>query len=305
MEAIAPEAAVADADFFISRAGADKDFAARIGHILENADYRVILQDWDFADKNFVERMHDALIKARRVILLLSPEYLTSPYCTAEWANAMAGDPLNHGGRLILFKVRECAPQGMLRGLSHYDLLRIRDNPGLLPDVILAAVKPRPRTAADAAAAYFQAPQAMLHDRIRAVPNFTGRQQDLAAIGAALWADGSGAGHAVAITQAAVQGLGGVGKSTLAIQYAWENRERYAGAWWLGADSPAGIVDGLVALGAEFNPALNEVQDRAEAARWTLAFLAEGGFEKPWLLIYDNVPQPKALDGLLPRAGAQ
>src|SRR5208283_40504 len=81
----------------------------------------------------------------------------------------------------------------------------------------------------------------------------------------------SGGAQAVAITQAAVQGLGGVGKSTLAIQYAWENRDRYAGAWWLGADSPAGIVDGLVALGAIFNPALNEVQDRAEAARWTLA----------------------------------
>ena len=28
-------------------------------------------------------------------------------------------------------------------------------------------------------------------------------------------------------------GLGGVGKSTLAIQYAWENHERYAGVWWL------------------------------------------------------------------------
>jgi len=64
-------------------------------------------------------------------------------------------------------------------------------------------------------------------------------------------------------------------------------------------------VDGLVVLGANFNPALAEVKDRAEAARWTLSFLAESGFDKPWLLLYDNVEQPKALDGLLPRAGAQ
>ena len=42
-------------------------------------------------------------------------------------------------------------------------------------------------------------------------------------------------------------GLGGVGTSTLAIQYAWENHERYEGVWWLGAETKASIVDGLVA----------------------------------------------------------
>ncbi len=343
-------AAMADAakvDFFISRAGADKAIAAQIGQILQAAGYSVILQDWDFADRNFVERMHDALIRAQRAILLLSPEYLTSPYCTAEWVNAMAGDPLNKSRRLILLRVQECAPEGMLKGLAHWDLLGLREKPEMLRDVALAAVdKNRPRTVADAAAHYFRPARTVLHPRIGAVPNFTGRREDLDALDKALWGDGRGAegpltpvpspargeGHAlsagtaglplpsrervgvrgsysvgarpVAITQAAVQGLGGVGKSTLAIQYAWENRDRYAGVWWLGADSPAGIVDGLVALGAQFNPALAEVQDRAEAARWTLAFLADGGFEKPWLLLYDNVPQPKALEGLLPRAGA-
>ena len=45
----------AEADFFISRAGADKAFAAVIGRILEDAGHRVILQDWDFPDKNFIE----------------------------------------------------------------------------------------------------------------------------------------------------------------------------------------------------------------------------------------------------------
>jgi len=100
----------AEADFFISRAGADKAFAAVIGRILEDAGHRVILQDWDFPHKNFIERMHDALIRAERVILLLSPDYLASPYCTAEWVNAMARDPLNRSGRLMIFRVKECAP---------------------------------------------------------------------------------------------------------------------------------------------------------------------------------------------------
>jgi|SRR6516162_1456086 hypothetical protein len=56
-------------------------------------------------------------------------------------------------------------------------------------------------------------------------------------------------------------GLGGVGTSTLAIQYAWENHERYEGVWWLGAETKASIVDGLVALGTIFIPGLAEVKD--------------------------------------------
>ena len=47
-------------------------------------------------------------------------------------------------------------------------------------------------------------------------------------------------------------GPGGVATSTLAIQYAWENHKRYAGVWWLGAETKASIVDGLVALGTIF-----------------------------------------------------
>src|ERR1043166_3044793 len=103
-------------DFFISRAGAQANIAKTIGSFLEQAGYSTILQDWDFQDKNIIERMHDALKRSAHVILLLSPEYLASPYCTAEWTNAMMGDPLNKQGRVIFLRVAECAPDGMLKG---------------------------------------------------------------------------------------------------------------------------------------------------------------------------------------------
>jgi hypothetical protein len=80
--------------FFISRAGADAAFADRIGRILEDAGYRVVLQQWDFANRNFMERMDAALGSGARVIALLSGEYLASEHCEAEWLNAIAHDPL-------------------------------------------------------------------------------------------------------------------------------------------------------------------------------------------------------------------
>jgi len=166
-----------DADFFISRAGADAEFAAQIGHILEDAGYRVLLQQWDFGNKNFMGEMHDALASGARVIALMSPPFLKSDHCLAEALNTVAHDPLNKRERLIVMRVAECAPAGLLAAIPYLDLLPLRGgDPGVLRDVVLAAVAPgRAKTAADVAQPYLRAPGTVLHDRIKAVPNFTGR----------------------------------------------------------------------------------------------------------------------------------
>ena len=47
-------------EFFVSRAGPDAAIAAVIAHILEAAGRTVIIQDWDFKNRAFMERMHTA-----------------------------------------------------------------------------------------------------------------------------------------------------------------------------------------------------------------------------------------------------
>jgi tetratricopeptide (TPR) repeat protein len=292
-------------DFFISRAGADAAFAAMIGRILEDAGHRVILEQWDFANHNFIGQMHVGLESGARVIALLSPEYLKSDHCLAEAFNAIGHDPLNKRGRLIVMRVAECAPAGMFTALAYWDLFPIRDNATAVRDLTLAAIRREPPRDA-AILVYWREARTVLHHAIDCVPKFIGRREDLAAIDRALWANcGAVAANAVVVTQAAVYGLGGIGKSVLAIQYAWENRERYAGVWLVSAQTVQGVIDSLIALGSRFIPGLTEVQDRAEAARAALTFIENGGFEKPWLLIYDNVEQPERLKGLTPRLGAQ
>ena len=129
-------------DFFISRAGADAPFAEAIGYIIENTGHKVVLQQWDFANRNFMERMHAALSSGARVIALLSNEYLASKHCEAEWQNAIATDPLNTKARLIVLRVNECTPRGLLTALAYWDVVPIRDQPALVRDVVLTAIKP-------------------------------------------------------------------------------------------------------------------------------------------------------------------
>jgi hypothetical protein len=100
--------------------------------ILVAADYRVVLQQFDFKNHNFMERMDSALASGAQVIAILSNDYLASEYCTAEWYHPLIGDPLNKLGRLIVLRVAECAPRGLLRGIAYCDLVGLRENPALL-----------------------------------------------------------------------------------------------------------------------------------------------------------------------------
>ena len=295
-------------DFFISRAGADAPFAEEIGHIVENAGHRVVLEQWDFANRNFMERMHAALSSGARVIALLSNEYLASKHCEAEWQNAIATDPLNTNERLIVLRVNECSPRGLLTALAYWDLVPIRDQPDLVRDVVLTAIKPgRHKGDGTASAQYWRAARTVLHSEIKPTPSFTGPASELLEIGNALQS-----GDTAAVTQpAAVHGLGGIGKSTLAREYAYQAQDRYAGIWWLNAartkDSKSweGLEKGLVDLGSIFIRGLDQVQDRSAAARQTLEFIANGGFAKPWLFVYDNVDDPSVLRQWAPVGNAR
>lgn len=62
-----------------------------------------------------------------------------------------------------------------------------------------------------------------------------------------------------------------------------------------------GVEQGLVVLGDHYVRGLVQAKDRAKAARYALDFLAHAGFTKPWLLIFDNVEDPRVLDEWRPR----
>jgi NB-ARC domain. len=128
---------------------------------------------------------------------------------------------------------------------------------------------------------------------------FVGRDEALRRVEQAL---GEGAGVITQGPQAAVYGLGGIGKSELALQYALRNIGRYHLAWWIDADSPARIQNGLADLARAIAAGTHSIAaaqaTAEEAAAWAIAWLAA---HPGWLLIFDNVGQAADIEPVLAR----
>jgi tetratricopeptide (TPR) repeat protein/transcriptional regulator with XRE-family HTH domain len=139
-------------------------------------------------------------------------------------------------------------------------------------------------------------------------PNFTGRD-DLLTLLKERFASGA-ASHEdsirpVALSQAqAIKGLGGIGKTQIAVEYAYRAREqaRYAHTLWMTAPSEEAILSSCAAL-ADLLPAhpAPDEKDQRKVARAVIAWLEQ--CEQPWLLIVDNADEPSLLGPYLPRRG--
>jgi tetratricopeptide (TPR) repeat protein/transcriptional regulator with XRE-family HTH domain len=119
-------------------------------------------------------------------------------------------------------------------------------------------------------------------------PNFTGRADELGSIREGL------AAHAT-MTVHALRGLGGVGKTQLAVEYAYCNAATYDLAWWIDAEHSTTIPDQLATLGAELG--LPPIDDSFAAAKAVCRFLRGSS---SWLLIFDNAEGPDGVRPFLP-----
>jgi hypothetical protein len=278
----------APADFFISRAGADREAAKAVAEIISEAGLTCFYQDKDFGPSDFMRRTEQAYA-CHRMVALLSPEYQQSEYCRAEYNHMLARDPGNLNKALIGLRIADYQPHGSLQNLVYTDLVPHLTDPATFRRLARVALGIETAPAeVDFAKLYRRAGQQIVHPDIRAVKGFNGREDMLEAIGSKL-AEGTGtlAIRNSSQVSVAVRGLGGVGKTVLAIEYAHRNREAYHGVWWIRAEKRETLVDDLAALGTRFIQGLEALEPEKAAAK-TLEQIAAGHTEKPWLLIYDN-----------------
>lgn len=114
------------ATFFVSYTAVDISWAEWIAWTVEAQGHVAILQAWDFRPgSNFVIEMQRATTSADATIAVLSPDYLRSAFASPEWAAAFASDPMGHARKLIPVRVRDCRPEGLLKGVVYVDLIGV------------------------------------------------------------------------------------------------------------------------------------------------------------------------------------
>jgi tetratricopeptide (TPR) repeat protein len=128
--------------------------------------------------------------------------------------------------------------------------------------------------------------------------NFTGRKDTLARIKSLL----ARVESPTALMAVAIQGLGGVGKTTIARAYIEECGAEYVGVWWTGAETRTALVAGLAALAARLDARYEGEPDLEKAAKAALGRIER--VPRPFLLVYDNVERWSAIDDLVPVRGA-
>jgi tetratricopeptide (TPR) repeat protein len=99
----------------------------------------------------------------------------------------------------------------------------------------------------------------------------------------------------------AVQGLGGVGKTAIAIEYAHLYSSHYDLVWWISADQLPSVRGSLATLADRLHldpPAAAGIDGAIGAV---LDALRRGDPYSRWLLIFDNADQPEDINHLIPR----
>ncbi len=194
---------------------------------------------------------------------------------------AMFGD-LEHGARQHAFRVRLAAA-----GVTTATVT----SPAELETALLHALTTLPR--AEPQPAPTRSADVAAGRRVWTIParvrGFTGRVELLADLEAARRSGGP------AVVQA-VTGMGGMGKTTAAIEYAHRQHEEFDIAWWVPAEDPGLVPERLAELALALDLTTAATPVPVAVAR----LLGELARRDRWLVVFDDAEDPRALFRSLP-----
>jgi hypothetical protein len=296
-------------DYFISYTSSDRAWAEWIAWQLEAAGSTTVLQAWDFAPgSDFVHQMQQTTQQADRTIAVLSAAYFGSAFGEAEWRVAFGRDPTGESGVLVPVRVEDCDPPGLLSTLVYIDLVGLNEAaaqerlvaglregerpgrpatapafPGLAATTEMAGLRPAP---------VFPGVGPAISNLPSRNPMFISRGELLTGLREQLASEAP-----VGVLAQVLYGLGGVGKTQLALEYAHRYAADYDVVWLLRAEDPVAAAQDYAALADALDLPSAEQPDLEAIRAMVHEWLA---IHDRWLLVLDNAEDDRVLADLLP-----
>lgn len=278
-------------EVFYSCANADEDLCCELDKHLRQLRHDGLITTWHtrqiIAGTDWTKALDRHLNKASVILLLISSDFVASDYCYGvEMQRAMerheAGE--THVIPVLLRPVDwQSAPFGKLQALPRngVPITKWRDRDAAFADVvqdIRAALQEFQCLAVSTPLTSFP--------RIWNIPYphnpvFTGREEILSQIERQLQV-----GEITAISQAqALSGLGGIGKTQVAIEYAYQHVRDYQAVFWTLADTRESLISGYITIAGLLNVPEKDEQDQTIVVNTVVRWLTT---HTGWLLILDN-----------------
>ncbi|WP_198170432.1 FxSxx-COOH system tetratricopeptide repeat protein [Actinoplanes awajinensis] len=287
----------------ISYASIDRTWADWIAGELEQIGQSVTLQEIELAAISS-EPGTDPMPAdgpAARLVVLISHDYLRSPQ--AAWLWDQVAERESAGGNLLRIRIdnsRLSAPftePHRARELELFGLSEEQARPALLSAFDQPHLEPPTGVdrQAQRSASRFPANIPPVWNTPQRNPTFTGRTRLLEELRDRLLIS------VTATSPQALHGLGGAGKTQIALEYVHRFAANYDIVWWIPAEQPSLVRAALSELAEALD--LPTGPSTAETVDGVLDALRRGEPYRRWLLVFDNADQPEEIRQYLP-AGA-
>jgi len=321
-------------DFFISYTNADRAWAEWIAWHLNNANFSTILRPVGLRlGDDFAQEVPGILKQAKRILVVLSRDYLYMLYSQLNWALLLRKEAIHNQGLFLLVHVRECrnALKSIVGSVDFVDLAD-NTNESEASQKLLAAVQKKSGefTISDVS---FQVlsdttERALIHKQLSflrqhdmlvnwqktdLVPNDGIRLpiknlpeernnffSDREGILEDLYHIFSSNTSSIFPVPLALSGLGGIGKTQIALEYAYRFADEYQYTLWVRSSSRESLVHDFVHLSE-----LLRLRERSEQNHNEIVIAVKRWLQSNagWLLIFDSVEDLEAISDFIPIGG--
>ncbi|MFJ8045140.1 caspase family protein, partial [Kitasatospora sp. NPDC096147] len=242
----------------------DQSWADWIAAKLESAGFRVVSRD--IRVEAGTPLATEPGIDSPRALVVLSADYLRSPQAGPLWDSMGSSDPAEARRQIIPVRVGDFRRTVQLKGFDPISLVG-RDEGQAAVTLLRALGRPESEADPEAVMPRFPGTKPAHWSVPQRNSSFTGRAAVLEELRESLL-DGP---MVVTPTLQTLHGLGGVGKTQLALEYAHRYMSHYDLVWWIDAERTDPILNGLAGLANRLGLQVGDsVNEAAEAAREAL-----------------------------------